>query len=434
MYPMQRLASTLKDLEKQLELCMRCGMCQAYCPVYAETGRESDVARGKLALLDGLIGELFVDPQGVNERLQRCLLCGSCAASCPSGVNALEIFFRARTMISDYQGLSPLKKVLFRKLLAHPELFNRLLEWGARLQGLVLKASDEVHGTACPRFLSPLTSRHLKPLAPVPFHRGLGSLHARSGASGLKVALFPGCLIDKVFPQIGHSMLKSLQHHEVGVFIPDQPGCCGIPALAAGDGRTFNELISYSLRQYATQSFDYLITGCATCAATLKKVWPIAAWGLSMREQQQMLALAGKTLDISQFLVEKLGVVQKSVPDASEGIGLTYHDPCHLKKSLGVAGQPRVLLRNNSDYRLREMAEADRCCGCGGSFNLEHYELSLAIGKRKREAIVHTGCAVVATGCPACMLHLSDVLAQAGDRIQVKHFIEVYAESLSCIG
>ena len=62
---------------------------------------------------------------------------------------------------------------------------------------------------------------------------------------------------------------------------------------------------------------------------------------------------------------------------------------------------------------------------------MEHYELSLAIGQRKREDIVHTGCAVVATGCPACMLHISDLLAQAGDRIQVKHFIEVYADSLS---
>ena len=76
------------------------------------------------------------------------------------------------------------------------------------------------------------------------------------------------------------------------------------------------------------------------------------------------------------------------------------------------------------------MAEADRCCGMGGSFNLQHYDISAAIGKRKRENIEQSGCEVVATSCPACMLQITDMLSQAGDRIQVKHTIEIYAESL----
>ncbi|MGA7643801.1 MAG: (Fe-S)-binding protein, partial [Syntrophobacteraceae bacterium] len=76
MYDMKKLAALIKELEEQLVVCMRCGMCQAVCPVFAETGREADVARGKLALLDGLIQEMFKDPKGVNERMMRCLLCG----------------------------------------------------------------------------------------------------------------------------------------------------------------------------------------------------------------------------------------------------------------------------------------------------------------------------------------------------------------------
>ena len=85
MSDMKKLAQLVKALEDQLVVCMRCGMCQAVCPLFAETGREADVARGKLALLDGLVQEMFQDPKGVNERLMRCLLCGACAASCPSG-------------------------------------------------------------------------------------------------------------------------------------------------------------------------------------------------------------------------------------------------------------------------------------------------------------------------------------------------------------
>ena len=54
MHDMKRLAGLIKELEEQLVVCMRCGMCQAVCPLFAETGREADVARGKIALLDGL--------------------------------------------------------------------------------------------------------------------------------------------------------------------------------------------------------------------------------------------------------------------------------------------------------------------------------------------------------------------------------------------
>ncbi len=73
---MKDLARLVRELEDQLVVCMRCGMCQAVCPLYTETGREADVARGKLALLEGLSKEMFRDPKGVSERLNRAF----CAA------------------------------------------------------------------------------------------------------------------------------------------------------------------------------------------------------------------------------------------------------------------------------------------------------------------------------------------------------------------
>ena len=89
MSDMKEIARLMKEVEDQLVVCMRCGMCQSVCPLYEQTGREADVARGKLALLDGLMNEMFKDPEGVYERLNKCLLCGSCAANCPSGVSVL---------------------------------------------------------------------------------------------------------------------------------------------------------------------------------------------------------------------------------------------------------------------------------------------------------------------------------------------------------
>ena len=66
MAEIQELVDMMKTLDDQLVSCMRCGMCQAVCPVFAQTGVEGDVARGKLALLDGLAHKMLHDPESVS--------------------------------------------------------------------------------------------------------------------------------------------------------------------------------------------------------------------------------------------------------------------------------------------------------------------------------------------------------------------------------
>ena len=211
----------VKELEDQLMVCMRCGMCQAVCPVFAETGREADVARGKLALLDGLIQEMFKDPKGVNERMMRCLLCGSCAANCPSGVKVLDIFLKARAILVGYMGLHPAKKLVFRGMLAHPRLFNSLVKSASRLQGVFLKTRRRSSRHILrPLSLSPGRPTHVRHLRPIPFTPVPGRLDT-GGSSGLKVGFFVGCMIDKIYPDIGHARLKAPSNNNgVGVFLP----------------------------------------------------------------------------------------------------------------------------------------------------------------------------------------------------------------------
>jgi glycolate oxidase iron-sulfur subunit len=435
----KELARLMKDLEDQLTVCMRCGMCQAVCPLFAQTGREADVARGKLALLDGLMQEMFENPASVSEHLDRCLLCGSCAANCPSGVSVLEIFIKARAVLAGYMGLSPAKRLVLKGMLARPLAFDRVAAWGTRLQKLFTQPANAVLGTSCARFLSPLISgRHFKLLADVPFHRRVPRLNSGPAAGRPKVAFFIGCLIDKIFPEIAQAAVQVLEQAGAGLFIPDHQGCCGIPALSSGDTATFERLLHHNLDQFSGEPFDYLVTACATCTSTIKEIWPVMARGMAGERQAQVARLAEKTLDIHQLLVSENGLAPLPAPAAGDRaqaeIPVTYHDPCHLKKTLGVFTEPREVIRAAGGFRLVEMAESDACCGMGGSFNLRYYDMSNRIGRLKRARIQATGCEVVATACPACMLQLYDVLSRAGMEISVKHPIELYARALKTRG
>jgi Fe-S oxidoreductase len=424
MADIHKLALLFKELDDQLVGCMRCGMCQAVCPVFAQSGLEADVTRGKLALLDGLASEMLSDPDGVNEKLNRCLLCGTCQSNCPSGVKVMDIFLKARAIMTGYFGLSPAKRAIFRGMLQNPKLFNALTGMGAKFQGLFTKKVDDMLGSSCARFNSPLVGdRHFRTLADKPLHKIVPELDTPAGKSGIKVAFYVGCVIDKIFPHVGQSILEVLERHGVGVYMPSGQACCGIPALSSGDTDTFDKLVGMNVERMRAGEFDYLVTGCATCTSTIKELWPRMFQGASALKYD-IGVLERKTMDISQFLVDILKLEPKT---STGGRTVTYHDPCHLKNSLGITAQPRALIKA-AGCGYKEMAEAGTCCGCGGSFNIAHYDLSKKIGGRKADNIIASGADTLATSCPACMLQITDMLSQKKAGIDVKHVIELYAD------
>jgi len=430
---MQQLAHDVRQLEDLLAVCTRCGMCQANCPLFAQTRKEADVSRGKIVLINGLIDQMFDDAGGVNERLQKCLLCGSCAHGCPSSVNTVEIFLKARAIITRYLGLPFSKKIVFKKILANPETFNTVMEMVTPFQKILFKKQDNLQGTSCARVASPLLRhRHIVPLKSA-FNRTLQNHDFRIKGKGVKVAFFVGCLIDKAFPGIAHSVVDVLTHFNARVFIPSHQGCCGIPALAAGDDETFETLVKIHVDLFSKEKFDYLVTACATCSSTIINLWPKLLKSTDKDVVKKVKELAEKTVDIS-WLMEKrfnlsLETARAKPGDKIEKEAVTYHDPCHLKKSLGVFKEPRqVILAAGHD--LKEMEDSDTCCGMGGSFNLQHYEISSKIGLNKAENIMATGCSTIATSCPACMMQISDMLAAQQQKISVRHPVELYAEAI----
>jgi glycolate oxidase iron-sulfur subunit len=155
----------------------------------------------------------------------------------------------------------------------------------------------------------------------------------------------------------------------------------------------------------------------------------------SGEKSRMAVDLAARTYDISEYLVHEVGtdVLGAKITNPVR-TATTYHDPCHLKRGQGVHAEPRRLLQLACPEHYVPLAEADRCCGLGGTYGLNHREMSKSILGHKTQAVENSGAEQIATGCPACMIQLQDGINRAGLKVGVRHTVEVLAEAMGWQG
>ena len=86
----------LEDFKDEINKCSKCGLCQSVCPVYKITGNDCAVSRGKFVMLDGVLkGDLKLN-KNIDKYLDLCLKCGKCTNFCPSAIDVCKIFETAK--------------------------------------------------------------------------------------------------------------------------------------------------------------------------------------------------------------------------------------------------------------------------------------------------------------------------------------------------
>jgi L-lactate dehydrogenase complex protein LldE len=136
-------------------------------------------------------------------------------------------------------------------------------------------------------------------------------------------------------------------------------------------------------------------------------------------------ALSRKTWELTDFLVNVLKI--SHVPGSYAG-RITYHDSCSGLREMGVKSQPRALLSTMPDVELAEMAEAETCCGFGGTFAIKFGEIATRLADNKCQHVANSGAEAVVLGDLGCMLNIEGRLRRRGDaRTRVLHVAEVLA-------
>jgi L-lactate dehydrogenase complex protein LldE len=237
----------------------------------------------------------------------------------------------------------------------------------------------------------------------------------------IKASIMITCLGDVFFPEVGVAMVKVLRALGVTVDFPESQTCCGMPLYNSGYRDDAAQVAARTVDVFARS--EHVVVPSGSCAWMVKEEYP----GLLRHDPKRAeaaRALASRTRELSQFLVEVLGV--QSISSSFRGV-VTYHDSCHLLRGLGESRAPRTLLAGVPGVELVELPGSDECCGFGGSFSVRLPEVSSAILDKKLDNVERTGadCLVACDG--GCLMQMAGGLSRRHSKVRALHLAQVLA-------
>lgn len=238
----------------------------------------------------------------------------------------------------------------------------------------------------------------------------------------MRVSLFIPCLVDQFYPQVGENVVHVLKKLGLRVDYTDEQICCGQPFFKSGQWERARPLAKRMLRAFGDA--QKVVAPSGSCVGMIRnhyaELFPDEpGWLQSSHE------LSAKVYELSEFLVhvaqvDDLGAIFRS--------RVTFHDSCQVLRGLGVASEPRQLLRRVKGLELVEMRESDVCCGFGGQFSLKFPHIAEAMVREKVNHITATGAQVV-VGCEmSCLMHIGGYMAYKGIPVRTMHLADVLAQ------
>jgi Fe-S oxidoreductase len=372
--------------------CIRCGACSNACPPFmAVSGHQfgGHTYNGPIGLVLAPFHHGLEDADLANTL---CVQCNACQEICP-----VDIPLPRQILEHRRKGRKSLRKQALLGVWKRPELADRLMRAAAPFSGLV-----------------PGTPR----LARTPYR----DHEVSSQVDGEPVTLFASCLVDRVWPQAATALEKVATSAGFRVGFPKAQWCCGLIAANAGDFKAGAQLAA-QLAETLGDSKGLIVTPSASCFGAFTIDSP--DWGFAGSAE-----LRSRFRDSTRFVLQVLENDPDLVDPNRLSLKVAYHDSCQSLRQLGLKGEPRRVLEL-AGYEVVDLPDIANCCGFGGTFSLEWPRVAARLADWKLDAIAKTGCTVLASDNPGCLMHIEAAARRRGMDLRVVHVLELVAEHLA---
>ncbi|EED33502.1 cysteine-rich domain protein [gamma proteobacterium NOR5-3] len=217
-------------------------------------------------------------------------------------------------------------------------------------------------------------------------------------------------------PSVAQASLELLQLAGCEVTVPAQQTCCGQPAYNNGDFSGAARIAQQLIESF--EDYDYVVLPSGSCAGMLIEHYPKLLEGQWLERAHRF---AGRVYELTTFLLDVCDYHPEKQRSAAP---VAYHDSCAGLRELGIRQQPRSLLAR-AGIPVEELAQADVCCGFGGTFCAKMPALSGAMADQKLQDAGDTGAGTLIGGDLGCLLALEGRASRRNMPMQFQHIAEV---------
>ena len=287
--------------------CIRCGACANVCPPYSEVGGHvfGHIYTGAIGLV---VTPFFNTLDDIAKPQSLCLSCNACETVCPVGIPLPRQILDVRKMVVEKKGLPLAKRVVL-------DVYARRSSFGlaTRISALAdrpFASGKFVRGQNVPLLKKQTTWRSMPALPRKPLRdrikRYKGEVDTPlalipNKAAGMTVALFPGCMTDRIFPEQGEAIITPLRALGVNVVFPAGLHCCGLPANNSGDDDNAKMMAKQTIKALERVKTNLIVSGSASCVATMAQDY-IHLFRNDPEWLPRAEALAPRVVDFTTFI------------------------------------------------------------------------------------------------------------------------------------
>jgi L-lactate dehydrogenase complex protein LldE len=239
------------------------------------------------------------------------------------------------------------------------------------------------------------------------------------------VNLFIPCFIDQLYPETAFNTIKLLEKAGVKVNYNPSQTCCGQVSFNSGHWNETRNLAVKFMNDFPEDR--PIVSPGASCTGFIRNYYP-KIFDKNSPEQKEVKRLTSNIYEITDFLVNKLGVTDFG---AKFPYTITYHDACSALREYGIKKEPRILLSKVEGLKLVEMENAEVCCGFGGTFSAKFKAISTAMTEQKIEGALKTGADFITSTEASCLMNMQAYIKRQNIKeIDVIHIVDILASGI----